>query len=464
MTGQQGAAQPTLADGAIQKFKAGLRGELIRPGDTSYDGARAVWNGMIDRRPALIARCAGVEDVQTAVLFARSNGLLTAVRGGGHNAAGFAVCDGGLVIDLSLMKEIRVGPAARTARAQAGATWGDFDRETQASGLATTGGAVSTTGIAGLTLGGGLGWLMRSYGLACDNLLSVDLVTAEGRVLSASTKENQELFWGERGGGGNFGIVTSFQYRLHSVGPVLGGVLVHSLERARDALQFYREFAESAPQELTVFPALMTTPEGVPVIAFALCYNGPIAKGEQVLQPLRAFGPPMADEAGPMPYTALQSMLDAAFPPGLQVYWRSDFLKGLGDDTIDTVLTRFAARTSPLSLIIVEQFGGAVGQVGREETAFEHRDARYNLAIISRWTDPGESDTHIRWARETWEAMRPFASGVYVNYLGEEGESRVKAAYGAAKYERLVSLKNTYDPSNFFRLNQNIRPAMPATA
>ncbi len=462
MTGHQGG--PMLPDGAIQKFTADFHGELIRQGDPGYDGARAVWNGMIDRRPALIARCAGVEDVQAAVRFARGNGLLTAVRGGGHNAAGFAVCDGGLVIDLSPMKAIRVDPAARTARAQAGATWGDFDRETQAFGLATTGGAISTTGIAGLTLGGGLGWLMRSYGLACDNLLSVDLVTAEGRVLTASEQENPDLFWGVRGGGGNFGIVTSFEYRLHPVGPVLGGVLVHPLDRARAALQFYREFAQSAPTELTIFPALMTTPEGVPVIGFAVCYNGPIAKGEQVLQPLRSFGPPVADQVGPMPYTALQSMLDAAFPAGLQVYWRSDFLRGLGDETIDTILTRFGERTSPLSVIIIEQFGGAVGEVGREETAFEYRDARYNLAIIARWTDPGESDKHVRWARETWEAMRPFASGVYVNYLGEEGESRVKAAYGARKYERLVALKTKYDSSNFFRLNQNIKPASPAGA
>jgi FAD/FMN-containing dehydrogenase len=459
MTDYQGAAQPTLSGGVIEKFKASLHGELIRPDSGGYDEARTVWNGMIDRRPALIVRCAGLEDVQNAVRFARSYGLLTAVRGGGHNAAGFAVCDGGLVIDLSRMRGIRVDQEARTARAQAGATWGDFDRESQAFGLATTGGSVSMTGIAGLTLGGGLGWLMRSYGLACDNLLSVELVSAAGQVLTASPNENPDLFWGVRGGGGNFGVVTSFEYRLHPVGPVLGGLLIHPLERARKVLQFYREFSESAPDELTVFAALMTTPDGIPVIGLALCYNGPLAVGEKTVHALRSFGPPLADQVGSMPYTAIQSLLDAAFPAGLQVYWRSDFLQGLGDETLDMILSQFAKRTSPLSVMVIEQFGGAVSRVGREDTAFEYRDAPYNLAIISRWTDPGESDTHIRWARGTWEAMRPFASGVYVNYLGEEGEGRVKAAYGPAKYERLVALKNKYDPGNFFRLNQNIKPA-----
>jgi FAD/FMN-containing dehydrogenase len=459
MTNREEAARPTLPGGVIEKFNASLHGELIRPDSGSYDEARRVWNGMIDRRPALIVRCAALEDVQNAVRFARTHGLLTAVRGGGHNAAGFAVCDGGLVIDLSQMREVRVDPEARTARAQAGATWGDFDRETQAFGLATTGGAISTTGIAGLTLGGGLGWLMRSYGLACDNLLSVELVTADGRVLTAGPTENEDLFWGVRGGGGNFGVVTSFAYRLHPVGPMLGGLLVHPLDRAREVLQCYREFSQSAPDALTVFAALMTTPDGIPVIGLALCFNGPVAAGEKILHSLRTFGPPVADQVGPMPYTAIQSMLDAGFPAGLQVYWRSDFLTGLGDETIDSILTRFAKRTSPLSVMVIEQFGGAVGRMGREDTAFEYRDARYNLAIISRWTDPGDSDTHIRWARETWEAMRPFASGVYVNYLGEEGDSRVKAAYGPAKYERLVALKNKYDPGNFFRLNQNIKPA-----
>jgi FAD/FMN-containing dehydrogenase len=450
-----------LADEHVERLRAGVRGPLLRPGDADFDAARKVWNGMVDRTPGLIARCAGVADVVRAVDFAREQGLSVAVRGGGHNAAGLAVCDGGLVVDLTPMKGIRVDPAGRTVRAEGGVTWGEFDRETQLFGLATTGGAVSTTGIAGLTLGGGLGWLMRSYGLACDNLISADVVTADGRVVTASATENADLFWGLRGGGGNFGVVTSFEFRLHPVGPVLGGLLVHPLARAKEALRFYRDFTQTAPDALTVFAGLMTSPDGHPIVAFVICYNGPIDEGERVIRPLREYGPPLADQVGPMAYTQLQSMLDEGFPSGLQVYWRSDFLSGLGDETVDAIVARHATVASPLSATLIEQFGGAVKRIGREETAFDYRDADYNLVIISRWTDPADSERHIAWARSFREQMQPHTRGVYVNYLGVgEGEDRVRAAYGAAKYDRLVALKNAYDPANLFCYNQNIKPTV----
>jgi FAD/FMN-containing dehydrogenase len=451
------AAAPATA--TIDELRAGVRGAVLRAGDEGFDTARSVWNRMIDRTPSLIVRCTGVADVLRAVEFGREQGLRVAVRGGGHSAAGLAVCDDGLVIDLSSMRGIRVEPSTRTVRAQGGVTWGELDRETQVFGLATTGGLISTTGIAGLTLGGGLGWLMRSYGLACDNLLSADVVTADGSFLTASATENEDLFWGLRGGGGNFGVVTSFEYRLHRVGPLLAGMLVHPAERAAEVLRFYRDFTRTAPDELAAFAALLVTPDGVPVVAIPLCYNGAPAVGEEVVRPLRAFGPPVADTVGLMSYTQLQTMLDAGFAAGPRVHWRSDFLRALEDDAIDTIVARFAAAPSPVSTLIIEHFGGAVARVGREDTAFDHRDAEYNLAILSRWTDPAATDANVAWARATWEAMRPFARGVYVNYLGEgEGEERVRAAYGDEKYRRLAALKRNFDPTNFFRFNQNIRP------
>jgi FAD/FMN-containing dehydrogenase len=356
------------------------------------------------------------------------------------------------------MKGIRVDPDGRTVRAQGGVTWGELDRETQAFGLATTGGLVSSTGIAGLTLGGGIGWLMRSYGLACDNLLSVDLVTADGRFLTAGAGENQELFWGLRGAGPNFGVATSFEYRLHPVGPVLAGRLVYPFAQARDLLRFYRDFAEIAPDALAAFPALRISPDGVPVAAISLCYNGPVEVGEQVVRPLRRFGPPIADFVRPMAYRELQAAADSLYPPGLCQYWKSSFMQGLGDDAIDTILGHFAAVSSPLTAVIIEQLGGAVGRVGADETSFGDRDARYDLLITSLWTDPAESDRHIRWTRAFWEAMQPFSTGAtYANYLDEGRTADV--AYGAAKYQRLVALKNRYDPTNLFRLNVNIPPS-----
>jgi hypothetical protein len=452
----------TVLDGAIvQGFRASLRGNLLCPTDEGYEDARTIWNGMIDRRPALIVRCAGATDVITAVNFARDHSLLVSVRGGGHNVAGLAVCHGGLMIDLSRMKGIRVDPARRTARAEPGITWAEFDRETQAFGLATTGGFMSTTGIAGLTLGGGLGYLMRRFGLACDNLLSVDIVTADGQLRRASTTEHPDLFWGLRGGGGNFGIVTSFEYRLHPVGPtVLGGLLIHPIAAAKEALQFYREFTPTAPEELTIYTGFATSPEGHPVVASIVCYSGPLEQGEAVIGPLRKFGTPVADMVGPMSYMALQDLSREMFPPGRLNYWKSSFVYDLSDQAIETMIGQFAGVPSPFSQAALEQLGGAVSRIGKDETAFSERSAPYSLIIVSAWTDPAENDKNIRWTREFWEAMRPYESeAVYVNYLDSDEQDRVRAVYGET-YERLVALKNTYDPTNLFRHNQNIKPTV----
>lgn len=447
-----------LREAVVQEFKASLRGRLVHPGDDDYDEARKVWNGNIDRRPALIAHCAGVSDVINCVNFTRANQLLVSVRCGGHSFAGTAVCDGGLVIDLSRMKSIRVDPVRRMARAEGGVTWGEFDREAQTFGLATTGGTVSDTGIGGLTLGGGHGWLGSKYGLVSDNLLSVDIVTADGRFLIASPTENADLFWAVRGGGGNFGVVTSFEYRLHPVGPVLAGLIVHPFEKAKEAMRFYCDFASSIPDELNTGAGLLTSPEGAPLFAIVACYNGPIEAGEKALRPLREFGPPLADQIRPMSYTQLQSMIDPLVPPRRQYYEKAHFIKDVSDDAIDILIDHFSAVTSPLSFIFFQQTGGAMQ---RGETAYGHRDAEYNLLFISEWLDPGESEIHVRWTRELWQALRPFATGgVYVNNIGREaddGADQIKAAYGSS-YPRLVALKNKYDPTNLFRHNQNIKP------
>jgi FAD/FMN-containing dehydrogenase len=460
MDGDARVGSSVLDPAAVERFRSTVRGAVFGPDSGEYEEARRVWNGMIDRRPALIARCAGVGDVQAALAFARAEGLAVAVRGGGHSAAGLATCDGGLVIDLTDMNGVEVDPVARTARAGGGTTWGAFDAATQAHGLATTGGAISTTGIAGLTLGGGVGWLMRRHGLACDNLIAAEVVTADGRVLTASAEEHPDLFWGLRGGGGNFGVVTSFTYRLHPRGQVLGGMLVHPADRARETLHFYREATRTAPDDLTLFGGLLSSPEGVPIAAYVLCHGGDPARAEADLRPIRAFGPPLADQVAPMPYPVLQSMLDEGFPAGMQVYWTAHFLTDLSDEAIETLVAHFGRITSPLSAILIEHLGGAVARVGPDETAFAYREAPYNLAIVARWLDPSEADRHVAWARELRDAMRPFAHGVYVNYLGVGDDAdRVLTAYGPAKYERLAKVKATYDPDNVFRLNQNIRPA-----
>jgi FAD/FMN-containing dehydrogenase len=446
------------ADNAVDALRARLRGPLLRPGADDYDAARTVWNAMIDRRPALIARCSGVADIIAAVTFAREHGLLLSIKGGGHNVAGKAVCDDGLLLDLSPMKGIRVDPVARTVRAEPGLTWGELDAEAQTFGLATIGVDVSSVGIAGVTLGGGFGWLVRNYGLACDTLRSIDLVTADGRFLTASATENADLFWGVRGGGGNFGIASSFEYQLQPVGQLLAGLLLYPVTQAKDVLKFYREHTRTAPDELTVWAILLTAPDGAQSLALFVCYNGPSAAAQRAVQPLREFGPPLEDHIVPMSYREVQTMFDAAFPAGRQGYWKSSFLGELSDDSIEIMVARFATVPSPQSAVLIEHLGGAVNRVGTDETAFNDRDAPYSFLILSTWPGPAESEQNIQWTDEFWQAMQSFSSGgVYVNYLGEEGANRVKAAYGR-NYERLVALKNKYDPTNIFRCNQNIRP------
>ncbi len=451
-----------LKEAAVKQFKAGLRGEILQPGDDGYDEARRVHNAMIDKRPALIARCTGVADVIASVNFARTNNLLVSVRGGGHNVTGNAVCDGGPMIDLSCMKGIRVDPVLRTARAEGGATNGDLDRETQAFGLATTGGIVSTTGIAGLTLGGGIGYLNRKYGLACDNLLSADVVTADGQLLTAGASENDDLFWALRGGGGNFGVVTSFEYRLHPVGPiVLGGIATYPFDKAREVLSFYREFAGTAPDEVRADVILRQPPSGK-ILDVYVCYCGSIQEGERVLRPLREFCPPVVDTIAPVPYITVQTMLEATLPPGpLLAYYKSSFLNELSDDAIRTLVDFLTDAPAIQSNVAIEHLGGAVSRVGERDTAFTHRSAPYSFLIATRWKDPAESEKNIELARQLWKVMQPFLEeGVYVNYLDEdEGDARVKAAYGP-NYERLVAIKKKYDPTNFFRLNQNIKPKL----
>lgn len=451
----------TLEKEVVQQLRANLRGDLLIPGDAKYDGTRQVWNGMVDKKPALIACCSGVADVINAVKFGRDHQLLVSVRGGGHNIAGKAVCNNGLMIDLSGMNSVLVDPVTRTANVEGGATLGDLDHETQAFGLATTVGVVTHTGVAGLTLGGGIGRIGRKYGLAIDNLLSVSLVTADGQFLKASETKNVDLFWGLRGGGGNFGIVTALEFKLHPVGPeVLGGVLIYSWEQAREVLKFYAEYSLMAPDELAMDAILMTSPEGSPVCAISVCYIGSFDEGEHLLQPLKRLGPPIADQVGPVKYTTLQAAGDTFFPIGYRYYWKTHFVQEIRDDAIDIILDSFASVPSTHSLVLFQQYGGAVSRVGTSETAYRHREAQYDFIPVSIWTDPGESEKQRNWVRNLWEEMVPFSTGgEYVNNLGDEGEDRIRAAYGD-NYQRLVGLKNKYDPTNFFRLNANIKPKL----
>jgi FAD/FMN-containing dehydrogenase len=445
----------------LEQFKASLRGNLIQPGHESYDEARKIWNGMFDRRPALIVRCDGTADVIGAVNFARENSLQVAVRGGAHSFPGHSVCDGGLVIDLSPMKGIHVDPIGRTARAQPGVKWIEFDHETQAFGLATTGGTASDTGIAGLTLGGGLGWLSSKHGLTIDNLISADVVLADGRFVRASAADNQDLFWGLRGGSGNLGLVTSFEYQLHAVGPtILGGMVLYPLGKAKEMLRLYREFSQkAAPDELTIYAGFLNPPGGDTVAALICCYCGPLDKGEEVVRPLRSFGPPVQDMLAPMPYAAQQCLTDAALPAGSHYYTKGGFLADLPDEAVEVFAEYVAIKPSPLSAVLIQTVGGAASRVHPEATAFAHRRFPYAPVIVSQWLDTAESQKNVRWARDFWRALQPFASGVYVNDLGPDDEDRVRIAYGA-NYERLAALKKRYDPDNFFRLNPNIKPSV----
>jgi hypothetical protein len=444
---------------AVENLKRAIRGGVLCPGDDGYDTARTVPNAMIDRRPSIIARCVGTADVIACVRFARESDLVVSVRGGGHSIAGKAICDGGLMIDLSCMKGIQVDPQRLTVRAQPGLTLGEFDHETQAFGLATTMGTVSKTGIAGLTLGGGFGHLSGKYGLACDNLIGADVVTADARLVKVSESENEDLFWGVRGGGGNFGIVTSFEYRLHKVGPVFGGGMFFPVAHAKEVLQFYRDFAESSPEELTIQVGSMTTPDGIPVFFVGGCYCGSPSEGERVLKPLRTFGTPVADLFGVMSYLQLQSMFDPFFPPGRQTYVKANFLSDLNPDAVDTFAAYVGTSPSPYTFgPNLEHWHGAATRVGPTDTAFGHRLSPFNFLVWSNWENADESEKNIEWTRTCWNAMRPFMSaGTYVNYLEDEGDPVARAAYGP-NYDRLVELKRKYDPTNFFRMNHNIDP------
>jgi FAD/FMN-containing dehydrogenase len=456
---------PVAVDGLRGRF----RGALLRPGEEGYDEARRIWNGAIDRYPALIARCSSADDVAAAIRFARERDLLVSVRGGGHAVAGHAVCDGGLMIDLSGMKTIEVDAAARTARAAGGVLWSELDQATQEAGLATTGGIISHTGIAGLTLGGGLGHLMRKIGLTVDNLLAADLVTADGEMLRADAESEPELFWGLRGGGGNFGVVTTFEYRLHPVGPlVLGGPIFWSLAAAPEVLQAVRDFAPEAPDELGITiaarlapPAPFLPPEqhGKPVVALVLVWAGDPAEGERAIAPLRAIGAPIADAVRPTPYLALQSMLDAGAPHGRHYYWKSHRLPTLSDEAIAAIVERVATITSPFSQISGWAMGGAVSRVDPEATAVGAREVGFELNIVAAWL-PEDLDSlrHIAWVREGWQALRPDSVGVYANFLSDEGAEGLEAAYGG-RLQRLTALKDRFDPQNVFRLNANIPPS-----
>ncbi|MGH6718033.1 MAG: FAD-binding oxidoreductase [Alphaproteobacteria bacterium] len=450
---------------AVTELAGVFGGQLLQPADPGYDEARRVHNGLVNKRPALVARCGGVADIADAVKLARKLNLEVAVRGGGHNVAGRSTLDDGLMIDLAPMKGIHVDPKARTARAQGGVTWAGFNRETQLHGLACTGGVVSTTGIAGLTLGGGLGWLMGKHGLALDNLLSVDIMTADGKLLKASAEQNADLFWAVRGGGGNFGVATSFEYRVHPVGPTItGGLIAYPFERARDMLRFYREITASARDELMIIAGLIHAADGsgAKLAAMVVCHCGPLDQGTTATRPIKQFGSPALDAIGPMPYCQLNAMLDAAYPKGALNHWKSSFLAQLSDDAIDQMIAGFARCPTPMGQLLLEHFHGAVSRIGVGATAFPHRAVGYNLVVLSEWIDPTITDRCIAWARETFAAMTPFmAAGRYVNYLdaSDEAGDPVAAAYGP-NYRRLQELKAKYDPDNFFHMNQNIRPVL----
>jgi FAD/FMN-containing dehydrogenase len=454
------ATGESVEDATVEAFQTGLRGQLLFPGGDAYDQGRKLWNGMFDRRPALIARCAGTADVIRAVNFARDNRLQVAVRGGGHSFPGHSVCDGGIVIDLSAMKGIRVDPGERTARAQPGIKWIEFDQETQAFGLATSGGTVSDTGIAGLTLGGGLGWLSSKYGLTVDNLLSADVVLADGHFLKANATENPDLFWALRGGSGNFGVVTSFEYQLHKVGPtIVGGMVAYPLAEAKNVLRFYRDFCKAAPDELTTYVGFLNPPGGDTIVALFCCYCGPLDKGEEVTRPLKSIAAPVLDALGPMPYVAQQCLFDGGFPTGSYYYTKADFLPDLTDEAIEVFMEYAVAKPSPLSGILVQTVCGAASRVPTDAMAFRHRTFPYAPVIVSQWLDAADTDRNVNWARDCWEALHPFAAGgVYVNDLGENDDDRVPVAYGA-NYQRLAELKKKYDPDNLFHLNPNIKPA-----
>lgn len=460
------AATSTGGVGASQLDELGklLRGELITPAHPGYDEARKLWNGMIDKRPAAIARCTGAADVIDVVNYARDNKIAVTVRGGGHNVAGKALRDGAITMDLGPMQGIWVNANHKRARVQGGARWRAFDRETLAFGLATTGGTVSSTGVAGLTLGGGLGWLMREFGLSCDNLVSADVVTADGRYLTASDSENDDLFWAIRGGGGNFGVVTSFEFRLHEMQPIVGGLAMYPESMTKDLLHFYRDYTASAPDNVTTMCGVFVGAPGTPVEGqnagwIAVCHHGPISDGNRLVQPIKEFGPPAADFIGPTSYGAIQTMFDAGSAPGGRNYWRSNFMKTLSDEAIAEIVAHADELPPPGTMILVEHLGGAVSRVGEHETAFANRGANYNVSVLGSWIDAAEDQRNIAWTRKFGDELKALSTGgAYVNYMaGDESAENVKGAY-EANFKRLVTVKRKYDPTNFFSGNQNIAP------
>lgn len=457
-------AAATSTANPLQGLADMLRGDLITPDQEHYDEARKVWNAMIDKRPAAIARCTGAADVIDVVRYARDNNMAVSVRGGGHNVAGKAVRNGAITIDLGLMHGVWVDPNSKRARVQGGCRWGLVDRETLAHGLYTTGGTVSDTGVGGLTLGGGFGWLMRKHGLACDNVVSANIVTADGHQITASATENPELHWAIRGGGGNFGVVTSFEFQLYDAQPIIGGLALYSRDRFKDMLRFFREYTAGAPDSLAMQCGALVGPPGTPVegqIAgwIGVCHAGPPDEGARLVQPIKDFAPPAADFIGPTTYTAQQTMFDAGMSIPMQNYWRSNMVKDLSDELIDALDARVDEIPRPGSLLLLEHMEGAVGRVGQHETAFANRGAKYNLSVLGVWPDPADNDNHVAWVRNFGDELRSFATGgAYVNYMADESPERVKAAY-EANFQRLVEVKRKYDPTNFWSGNQNIAPS-----
>jgi len=452
---------PTPPTDALAGTSTAFAARYLREGDAGYDDARRVHNGFVDKRPAIIARCTNTSQVVDAIALARSQNLEIAVRGGGHNVSGRATCDRGMMIDLSPMKGISIDPGARTARVEPGVTWGELNGATQAHGLATTGGVISSTGVAGLTLGGGIGWIMGKYGLAVDNLLAVEIVLADGRVVTASEQSHPDLFWAVRGGGGNFGVVTSFQFRLHPVGPTIaGGLAAHPVANAREVLRFFRERTRTAPDELTMFAGLVHAPDGsnVPLSAILACHCGSLEEGLAAIQPIKDFGPPVMDAMGPIEYSQMNSMLDAGYPRGARNYWKSSFLDELTDDAIETMARCYETCPSPMAQLLLEHVHGAVSRVPADATAFPHRRDGYNFLVLTQWMDPADDARCIQWGRDTYAAMKPFTTdGRYMNYLDADDATGSAAAYGV-NYGRLQQLKRKYDPENVFHLNPNIRP------
>ena len=455
--------------GAIARFKASLRGTLIQPSDAGYDAARRVHNAMIDRRPRMIAQCANVADVMSAVNFGRESKLLVSIRSGGHNAAGLGVCDDGLVIDLALMKGIRVDPAARTVQVEGGCTWADVDHATHAFGLATPSGIVSTTGVGGLALGGGLGHLTRKCGLTIDNIISVDMVLADGRFVTASAHENEDLFWAIRGGGGNFGVVTSFQFKLYPIHTDYAGPMLYELAQAAEIMTWYREFIMQAPEDLNGFFAFLSVPPGPPfpehlhnkkMCAIVWCYTGPMEKAEETFRPIRSFNPAALDLVGPLPHPALQAMFDPLVPPGIQYYWKADFVKELSDEAIALNVRHGSMLPTPLSVMHLYPIDGEAHRARNGDTPWNYRDANWAQVILGADPEPANNERIISWSKNYWNALHPYsAGGAYVNFMMEEGVDRVKATYRDS-YARLVAIKTKYDPKNFFRVNQNIKPSV----